>query len=794
MIKLIISQFRTNIKKYMAILLSVMSAVVFILVSESIYSTYEEVKIRNAYSYGGEWDFKITGKIYDDELPENLSEIGYVENHYTAILDEIPHDERTGPYAEIAEYYMLSIKGIDEDVYTVIPDVLTEGTYPVKSNEIVVPDNFVLNGKKYEVGDTVCIKIAERRDINGEITQSEELAITDTYLNLGSIEYIICGKFSTKNLTSGVYLNNAYTGRSQAETVTGYYRMKDHSFTSYEETSEELKEKFGEEKAAANEYVGMTIDSTYKSDYFRATRNGVTAFQIIITVVAISVIVLNLFQIGETEKYKVRQLNTLGCSLLKIVSVYVIPMIVCELVGQAVGTVLNKLILKCSRKGLIRLLNSKFSNFSFENINKNKLLIIFLAMSVFTIFFMVCKVNSIIRNKKKNHMDRTVKKACKNLVELSYLNIRNRALFNSVITVSTVIIIITGSLVLSLHPGMVEKSAEYKGIIAKYGHYYIYTDIDLEQYIEKNNKIEGVNFLKKQIGGDILAEGFDEDISFCLGSVNELLYNEYRQNNPNMVEYQEFLKGDVFYIMDDALSDEGMIIRNTNLERGDKLIYSNYTEREKKYEITIKGVISKDVEELFDNHRYANIIVNESYLYDKGLDLCYLYRFYCKPGKVKEVGEALKQLTDSIGVGLMDTSEVFELAEDNHSIQVFVISIISSLFIIIGIAGIIIAIRLDGISRTEEFHLYKTLGMDKKIAAKMQFFEYFSVWLTAVIFSLIILMISSYTILKGLIGYYSVPERTIIINMLIVSFALIFVLYLVSVIISGSRYKKMYQG
>lgn len=79
------------------------------------------------------------------------------------------------------------------------------------------------------------------------------------------------------------------------------------------------------------------------------------------------------------------------------------------------------------------------------------------------------------------------------------------------------------------------------------------------------------------------------------------------------------------------------------------------------------------------------------------------YTIICEKGKIKSAGEKLQDLAYELGVGLMDTAEIYELAEDNHEIQVFVVAVVSGLFILIGLGGMITSIRLDKMSRKREF-------------------------------------------------------------------------------------------
>ena len=155
------------------------------------------------------------------------------------------------------------------------------------------------------------------------------------------------------------------------------------------------------------------------------------------------------------------------------------------------------------------------------------------------------------------------------------------------------------------------------------------------------------------------------------------------------------------------------------------------------------------------------------------------YTIICEKGKIKSAGEKLQDLAYELGVGLMDTAEIYELAEDNHEIQVFVVAVVSGLFILIGLGGMITSIRLDKMSRKREFLVYETLGMDSHIKTELQIYEYISVWLSALILSTILVIILINTLLKGMVSYYYVENKTLFINLIKVAAGTLVILVLI---------------
>lgn len=155
---------------------------------------------------------------------------------------------------------------------------------------------------------------------------------------------------------------------------------------------------------------------------------------------------------------------------------------------------------------------------------------------------------------------------------------------------------------------------------------------------------------------------------------------------------------------------------------------------------------------------------------------------------------AATDLAYELGVGLMDTAEIYELAEDNHEIQVFVVAVVSGLFILIGLGGMITSIRLDNMSRKREFTIYRTLGMDSHIKTELQIYEYISVWLSALILSTILVIILINTLLKGMVSYYYVENKTLFINLIKVAAGTLAILALIVIagqLGKGKRHDKV---
>ena len=272
-------------------------------------------------------------------------------------------------------------------------------------------------------------------------------------------------------------------------------------------------------------------------------------------------------------------------------------------------------------------------------------------------------------------------------------------------------------------------------------------------------------------------------------SCNKDYYDEVRKENPWMADFDTFEKEELVYAINETVL-EGKIIRSNDAKEGDTFtyVYQQAEDTDKEYKIKIDGVLTMPQSDIVTEEEegeidYLTFLVPESRMLKEikevGCSPNWMYTFICEKGKIKSAGEKLQDLAYRLGVGLMDTAETYELAEDNHEIQVFVVAVVSGLFILIGLGGMITSIRLDKMSRKREFLVYETLGMDSHIKTELQIYEYISVWLSALILSTILVIILINTLLKGMVSYYYVENKTLFINLIKVAAGTLVILVLI---------------
>ena len=779
---------------------AVMIAMMFIIASESIFSSYGEVKVRNAYRYNGVWDYRLKTSSDEDIKVDGVTYRGYAENQNIGVLDIIPEMEHIGNYIDCTDRYLLAFTGIDNDLYNTIPYKIMEGNYPASADELLVAQNTVYKGEVLKTGDVIELDIKERHDADGNILGDEELSVSDVYTDIATRKYTICGIYDSSSFTTGTFIHNAYSGKSGTGSRIYYYTCNSHDKARYEAALETFKQAGNVE---ANRYVKMAVESVYKSDYFKASKAGVFLFQGIIIIVSLATIILNLFQIGESERKNIRQMYTIGAGKGKITGIYNRVFAVCELTGVLAGTGLAVIALTAGKKAIISILNSEYTDFSLIKINPVKIVMMYMIVLIVTMIFMLIKCNGILTIHKRKITGEIKKKPCNSISKLASTTVRNRWIFNIVLTSSLTIMLLMITILLSIHPGIKSRSEEEAEIYKSYGHYYIITDKDIDRYESEFRAVEGVKKFNIYGSAFVRIKGRDRDNQSMDGlvSCNKDYYDEVRKENPWMADFDTFEKEELVYAINETVL-EGKIIHSNDAKEGDTFtyVYQQAEDTDKEYKIKIDGVLTMPQSDIVTEEEidYLTFLVPESRMLKEikevGCSPNWMYSIICEKGKIKSAGEKLQDLTYRLGVGLMDTAEIYELAEDNHEIQVFIVAVVSGLFILIGLGGMITSIRLDNMSRKREFTIYRTLGMDSHIKTELQIYEYISVWLSALILSTILVIILINTLLKGMVSYYYVENKTLFINLVKVAAGTLAILALIVIagqLGKGKRHDKV---
>lgn len=653
MFKLSYSNFKSNLKKYVAIMTAVMIAMMFIIASESIFSSYGEVKVRNAYRYNGVWDYRLKTSSDENIKIDGVTYRGYAENQNIGVLDIIPEMEHIGNYIDCTDRYLLAITGIDNDLYNTIPYKIMEGNYPASADELLVAQNTVYNGEILKTGDVIELDIKERHDADGNILGDEELSVSDVYTDIATRKYTICGIYDSSSFTTGTFIHNAYSGKSGTGSRIYYYTCNSHDKARYEAALETFKQAGNVE---ANRYVKMAVESVYKSDYFKASKAGVFLFQGIIIIVSLATIILNLFQIGESERKNIRQMYTIGAGKGKITGIYNRVFAICEFTGVLAGTGLAVIALTVGKKTIISILNSEYTDFSLVKINPVKIIVMYLIILIVTMIFMLIKCNGILTIHKRKITGEIKKKPCNSISKLASTTVRNRWIFNIVLTSSLTIMLLMVTILLSIHPGIKSRSEEEAGIYKSQGHYYIITNDNIDRYESEFRAVEGVKKFNIYGSAFVRIKGRDRDNQSLDGliSCNKDYYDEVRKENPWMADFDTFEKEELVYAINETVL-EGKIIRSNDAKEGDTFtyVYQQAEDTDKEYKIKIDGVLTMPQSDIVTEEEgeidYLTFLVPESRMLKEikevGCSPNWMYTFICEKGKIKSAGEKLQDKT-----------------------------------------------------------------------------------------------------------------------------------------------------
>lgn len=640
---------------------AVMIAMMFIIASESIFSSYGEVKVRNAYRYNGVWDYRLKTSSDEDIKVDGVTYRGYAENQNIGVLDIIPEMEHIGNYIDCTDRYLLAITGIDNDLYNTIPYKFIKGNYPASADELLVANNTVYNGEILKTGDVIELDIKERHDADGNILGDEELSVSDVYTDIATRKYTICGIYDSSSFTTGTFIHNAYSGKSGTGSRIYYYTCNSHDKARYEAALETFKQAGNVE---ANRYVKMAVESVYKSDYFKASKAGVFLFQGIIIIVSLATIILNLFQIGESERKNIRQMYTIGAGKGKITGIYNRVFAICEFTGVLAGTGLAVIALTVGKKTIISILNSEYTDFSLVKINPVKIIVMYLIILIVTMIFMLIKCNGILTIHKRKITGEIKKKPCNSISKLASTTVRNRWIFNIVLTSSLTIMLLMVTILLSIHPGIKSRSEEEAGIYKSQGHYYIITNDNIDRYESEFRAVEGVKKFNIYGSAFVRIKGRDRDNQSLDGliSCNKDYYDEVRKENPWMADFDTFEKEELVYAINETVL-EGKIIRSNDAKEGDTFtyVYQQAEDTDKEYKIKIDGVLTMPQSDIVTEEEegeidYLTFLVPESRMLKEikevGCSPNWMYTFICEKGKIKSAGEKLQDLAYRLGVGL----------------------------------------------------------------------------------------------------------------------------------------------
>ena len=133
----------------------IVSMALFTAVIEGAYSGYQFLKNREI-AVTGEWQV-IMNDVNEEGLEEAKTnkQIEQYENVYTLGWAEVANENDYKPY--------LLVQSLGDMEHALFPINLVSGRMPEKEDEILLPENFIVNAKeKYQVGDTITLETGQR--------------------------------------------------------------------------------------------------------------------------------------------------------------------------------------------------------------------------------------------------------------------------------------------------------------------------------------------------------------------------------------------------------------------------------------------------------------------------------------------------------------------------------------------------------------------------------------------------------------------------------------------------------
>ena len=235
--KITIKNLKLNQKRTIVTIIGVILSVALICAIGGMFSCLRATLLENAISDNGYYHISVSGDLNTKTKLENNRDIEKTMNIY-----QIGYSVLEGSQNEYKPYLkLMSIE--DPNDFLNLPFNLIEGRYPANSDEVVISESIISNGKvNYEVGDTITLNIGDRfacgnkvlstnylpyelmyNDNEEVVCESEELHVLETR------EVKVVGIIERLNYQIESYDDAGYTILTtslESDTVTTYAILK----------------------------------------------------------------------------------------------------------------------------------------------------------------------------------------------------------------------------------------------------------------------------------------------------------------------------------------------------------------------------------------------------------------------------------------------------------------------------------------------------------------------------------------------------------------------------------------
>ena len=182
--KITIKNLKLNQKRTIVTIIGVVLSVALICAIGGMFSCLRATLLENAISDNGYYHISVSGDLNTKTKLENNRDIEKTMNIY-----QIGYSVLEGSQNEYKPYLkLMSIE--DPNDFLNLPFNLIEGRYPANSDEVVISESIISNGKvNYEVGDTITLNIGDRFACGNKVLSTNYLPYELMY---NDNEEIVC--------------------------------------------------------------------------------------------------------------------------------------------------------------------------------------------------------------------------------------------------------------------------------------------------------------------------------------------------------------------------------------------------------------------------------------------------------------------------------------------------------------------------------------------------------------------------------------------------------------------------
>ena len=822
-IKLAIKLFRRNFKRNLVMILGISITIFFVISIISVFSSYHDLFIENAYAYGGRWDLRINNKDVPskDALLENqnITHVGQVQTVFSAQLDIIDESNKEGPSAAFATHWNMSLLGCSIDSFDMLQYPLQSGRWPEDENEIALPSSFTLDGKSVQnkeikVGDKINLLVGKRVDVDGKITQAQQMSGPEQFTASSIREYVVCGIITDANRSSGVFVSSGvvYTSTFNENSML-LIQTSANSQAELDAISRAVGQKLSIpfEQIVENEYLTNAFLTIEQSDYLKSITYGGIIFIIGLTIICTGVILNNLLMMLHEARQKLGLLRMVGAGRAHISLLYFFQSLITATASAVLGVALSYAAIGVITKiiGAIKL-----SEFSKINIVIQPLVIV---MTVLFSFIINCvlslatvrsAINSAPVNSFQSGLHTRLNQAEKSmLIDLagrlseSYaIALRGlaRKKFRTTLTIIALIISLSVMTIgFAIGASLWQKSQrELRGFATDYYLIFFSAENKSEQLITDmppvenlvkmytgNRNVEIPNKYLNSVIVDFLRIG-DQDLlqSMTICSIDESLYEDLDPDN-QLMPFEEFVKSGGCLISNTALLNKEFAVLNsegdlgsteeaastddryvsiTTYAVGDQLkIYPAY-DSDTSMMLPIQGVLSKAHVVPIDNMIETIVYVSEAVFSENfSKNSCRMLFIDAHPGQQDMIGQFLVDNKGKYDYFLQDNTLLAGSIKDNNTLQMMAILSVIFVIVLLCIISMFSIIRTDFLQRRRETAVARALGEDLAMALKIRFFEDLTVLMIAIICVVVFFVLLFQFIAQPVLDFYQLELNAI---------------------------------